>query len=69
MAQLRAVDFAKVGLVDCSDALASGASPPATVSYRWNSLSVNNLNSPEQVYAYGPFDSNKESWKRKLEHH
>jgi hypothetical protein len=66
MAQLGAVEFDKIGLVDCNDALPP---PVATVSYRWNSLPEDHFDGPEQVYAYGPFENNEEYREYKLEDH
>jgi hypothetical protein len=49
MAQLGVVEFTKIGMVDYSDALSSGASPSATVSYCWNELTADDWDSSDHV--------------------
>ncbi|KAJ4338774.1 hypothetical protein N0V87_003689 [Didymella glomerata] len=63
MSKLEYLRFDKIGMPDFTETLTTGAKPKVTCAYRWKSshgTKPEDLESDDQIYEYGPFDSSEE---------
>ncbi|KAF1923703.1 uncharacterized protein M421DRAFT_74579 [Didymella exigua CBS 183.55] len=63
MSKLEYLRFDKIGMPDFTDTLITDAKPNVTCAYRWKSpyeMKPEDLESDEQIFKYGPFDSSQE---------
>lgn len=63
MSKLEYLRFDKIGTPDFTETLVTGTKPKVTYAYRWKSpheTKPEDLDSDDQIYEYGPFESSEE---------